>query len=85
MFAVTTDTLLGSANPVTDALLELALELTLEEELRLELLLPPATAPFELEELPPPQALSNNATASQAMCFVFVLSSIELIDITSYM
>jgi len=78
LFAVTTDTLLGSANPVTDALLELALELTLEAELdtelRLELLPPPTAPPLELEE-PPPQALIANAMASHTMCFNLSLLS----------
>ncbi len=72
MVAVTTDTLLGNARPVTAALDELALEALLaaelDTELRLELLPPPTTTPLVLPEEPPPQAVSVNVAANHIAC-----------------
>jgi len=80
--AVTTDTLLGSASPVTGALeleLEAVLETELDAELMLELLPPPTTPPLGVLELPPPQPVRDSATANQMACFNFALSSLRII------
>jgi hypothetical protein len=79
LVAVTTETLLGSASPVTAAL-ELELEALLETELDVELileLLPPPTTPLPLDELPPLQALSSTAAINHAACFKVSLSSLR--------
>lgn len=73
LFAVTTETLDGNANPVTLAELELELELTLLEldeleELMLELLLLPTTTPLTPLDEPPPQAVNNIAITNQMPC-----------------
>jgi hypothetical protein len=78
LVAVTTDTPLGNASPVTLAL-ELELELELElDELMLELLPPPIIAPPVL--VPPPlQALINTTSSSHAPCLNIALSSLSFI------
>jgi hypothetical protein len=80
--AVTTDTLLGSASPVTGALeleLEALLETELDVELMLELLPPPTTTLVGALELPPPHALSSAAAINQIACLKFPLSSLKCI------